>query len=126
VARNASVANRRHVLVAEAHDLADIVIPHTACAAPVGNSSPDFSQARRVWTSTPNISAAFPIFTRAITAENKKRASEFCQQQLPLAVLAHDCRSRPIGILRCQDTLSGERRCPEQSTYAFGSISAEA
>jgi hypothetical protein len=35
VARHAGIADRRHVLVAEAHDLAEVAITHAARAAPI-------------------------------------------------------------------------------------------
>jgi len=46
VAKNTSIADRGRVLVAEAHDLAGVVVTDATFAAPI--RSQDFSQARRV------------------------------------------------------------------------------
>ena len=66
VARHPGIADRRHVLVAEAQDFPDIVIARAAFAAAIGDKLTRLLPLAQVCASTPSSSTAFPILTRAI------------------------------------------------------------
>jgi hypothetical protein len=79
VTRNASIANRGPILIAEADDLADVIITDTSFAAPIRDQFAVrlISPRRAGLNPTPRISAVLPIFTRTITVENMRNHQRF-------------------------------------------------
>jgi hypothetical protein len=86
VAGDAGVADRRHVLVAEAQDFADVVIPHAAFAAPIRDQFPRcFPRAQGLDFNAQHL-CRFPYLYEGHNNREYEEVSDLCQRKLSLGL----------------------------------------